>query len=335
MLMILLLILPQNNNKNNNKNFRPLQKQRVCTVVCHELAYQWFDNLVTMAWWDDLWLNEGFASWAENWSSSVLFPHYRRWDQFVTNHLGCALSLDGLRSGHPIQVPIGDAEEVEEVFDAILHCKGGSVVPMLRAVLGFRVFREGLRNYMKKHAYDNTKTINLWTAWEVVSQLPVGEMIKLWTEQMGFPLVTITKEEIDSENKTIKLKLEQSCFLGDGSSATTKEEEDKLWTILILNQTLDGTLKDMTLMRDKTAIVKIPFDGNNNKFWIKLNRGQEVPMCVQYFTTLFERLSVAICLQNTTTSDYDNKNYDVSPVDHVGLLQDTYALVKGELNAAR
>ena len=97
------------------------QKQRVCTVVTHELAHQWFGNLVTMAWWDDLWLNEGFASWAENYALDALHPDWKMWEQFVTDHLSAALRLDSLRSSHPIQVPIHHAEEVEEVFDAI--CK--------------------------------------------------------------------------------------------------------------------------------------------------------------------------------------------------------------------
>ena len=101
------------------------QKQRVCTVVCHELAHQWFGNLVTMAWWDDLWLNEGFASWAENWSVNELFPDYQMWDQFITDHLSRVLKLDGLLSSHPIQVPIGHAEEVEQVFGVIGYCRPG------------------------------------------------------------------------------------------------------------------------------------------------------------------------------------------------------------------
>jgi puromycin-sensitive aminopeptidase len=143
------------------------QKQRVCTVVCHELAHQWFGNLVTMTWWDDLWLNEGFASWAENYAANEAFPDYEMWSQFVNDHLSRALKLDGLLSSHPIQVPIHHAEEVEQVFDAISYCKGGSVVRMIRAVLGMPKFKEGLSHYMKKFAYGNTETLDLWGAWQV------------------------------------------------------------------------------------------------------------------------------------------------------------------------
>lgn len=104
------------------------QKQRVCTVVTHELAHQWFGNLVTMAWWDDLWLNEGFASWTENMAADMMFPDWKMWEQYTVDHGAAALRLDSLRSSHPIQVPIKHAEEVEEVFDAISYCKGSYVV---------------------------------------------------------------------------------------------------------------------------------------------------------------------------------------------------------------
>lgn len=161
------------------------QKQRVCTVVTHELAHQWFGNLVTMAWWDDLWLNEGFASWAENWAADQIYPEWTMWDQFTTGHLSYAMKLDSLKSSHPIQVPIRHAEEVEEVFDGISYCKGGSVVRMICAVLGMKAFQTGLGNYMKKFAYGNTETIDLWTAWEETSGMPINEMMSSWTEQMG------------------------------------------------------------------------------------------------------------------------------------------------------
>jgi puromycin-sensitive aminopeptidase len=288
------------------------QKQRVCTVVCHELAHQWFGNLVTMQWWDDLWLNEGFASWAENWSADLLFPDYRMWDQFVTDHLSSALKLDGLQSSHPIQVPIGHAEEVEQVFDAISYCKGGSVVRMICAVLGMPNFQKGLANYMKKHAYGNTETFHLWQAWEEVSGMPIQEMMASWTEQMGFPLVKVVKE--DWQDDKVVLELEQSWFLADGSECP-ESGKDKLWTIPILTKTSAGTQADMILMREKTASVTIPLTSKSD--WVKLNAGQEVPMRVQYSEEMLKRLSKAVETQELS-----------SAADRVGLIMDGYALVK-------
>ena len=288
------------------------QKQRVCTVVCHELAHQWFGNLVTMQWWDDLWLNEGFASWAENWSANLLFPDYEMWDQFVTDHLSSALKLDGLQSSHPIQVPIAHAEEVEQVFDAISYCKGGSVVRMICAVLGMPNFQKGLANYMKKYAYSNTETLDLWQSWEEVSGMPIQEMMASWTEQMGFPLVKVVKE--DWQDDKVVLELEQSWFLADGSEIPD-DGKDKVWTIPIISKTPAGTQADMVLMREKQASVTIPLKSKDD--WVKLNAGQEVPMRVQYSDEMLARLSKAV----------ETKALDC-PADRVGLIMDAYALVK-------
>lgn len=286
------------------------QKQRVCTVVTHELAHQWFGNLVTMAWWDDLWLNEGFASWAENWAADQIFPEWTMWDQFTTGHLSYAMKLDSLRSSHPIQVPIHRAEEVEEVFDGISYCKGGSVVRMIRAVLGMKSFQHGLSKYMEKFAYSNTETLDLWTAWEESSGMPVKEMMASWTEQMGFPLIKVTGETWESDKVT--LDLEQSWFLSDGSSV--EGDDEKKWCIPILTCTETGTQKDMIFMREKTATVAIPLSSENG--WVKLNAGQEVPMRVLSTSTMIERLSEGI------------KNKTLPICDRAALVTDGYALVK-------
>jgi puromycin-sensitive aminopeptidase len=287
------------------------QKQRVATVVTHELAHQWFGNLVTMQWWDDLWLNEGFASWAENWAADLLYPDYAMWDQFTTGHLSSALRLDALKSSHPIQVPIHHAEEVEQVFDAISYCKGGSVVRMIKAVLGTKNFQTGLANYMKKYAYGNTETVDLWTAWEDVSQMPVNEMMASWTEQMGFPILKVVKEDWKEDNVT--LQLDQFWFLADGASLD-EESASKRWTIPILTCTTDGIGSDMTLMRDKTATITLTFKAKDS--WVKLNAGQEVPMRVCHSADMLQRLSGGI------------KSKTLSAIDRAGLINDAYALVK-------
>mmetsp|Transcript_28554 Transcript_28554/g.62170 ORF Transcript_28554/g.62170 Transcript_28554/m.62170 type:complete len:893 (-) Transcript_28554:81-2759(-) len=287
------------------------QKQRVCTVVTHELAHQWFGNLVTMAWWDDLWLNEGFASWAENWASDQIYPDMKMWDQFTTGHLSAALRLDALKSSHPIQVPIHHAEEVEEVFDAISYCKGGSVVRMIRAVIGMKAFQTGLGTYMKRHAYGNTETFDLWKAWEESSDMPIQEMMASWTEQMGFPLVRVVGETW-KENE-VTLELDQLWFLADGSKLA-EEEAKKKWTIPILTCTQEGTQDDMVFMREKTAAVTIPLGSKDG--WVKLNAGQEVPMRVLPTPTMISRLGEGI------------KSKLLPPCDRAGLLTDAYALVK-------
>ena len=118
-----------------------------------------------MEWWDNLWLNEGFASWMQNWCADKIFPGYRLWDGFMASTQAPAMRLDALRSSHPIQVPIAAAREVEEVFDAISYYKGASVVNMAHAILGADAFQTGLQAYMKQHQYGNTVTSDLWQAW--------------------------------------------------------------------------------------------------------------------------------------------------------------------------
>eukprot|EP00560_Eucampia_antarctica_P008788 CAMPEP_0197828290 /NCGR_PEP_ID=MMETSP1437-20131217/4888_1 /TAXON_ID=49252 ORGANISM="Eucampia antarctica, Strain CCMP1452" /NCGR_SAMPLE_ID=MMETSP1437 /ASSEMBLY_ACC=CAM_ASM_001096 /LENGTH=878 /DNA_ID=CAMNT_0043429459 /DNA_START=39 /DNA_END=2672 /DNA_ORIENTATION=- len=291
------------------------QKQRVCTVVTHELAHQWFGNLVTMAWWDDLWLNEGFASWAENYVSEKLHPEWTMWDQFTTGHLSYAMKLDSLKSSHPIQVPICHAEEVEEVFDGISYCKGGSVVRMIRAVMGPQDFRNGLSTYMKTFAYRNTETHDLWKCWEDASKMPISEMMKSWTEQMGYPLITVTNEHWEAHQVT--LTLSQEWFLSDPSAELTDEEKDKKWCVPIFTCTEQGVQPDICFMREKTATLIVPLEGGENGGgWVKLNAGQQVPMRVKLTPTMLERLCIGI------------KNKTLPICDRAGLIMDAYALAK-------
>jgi aminopeptidase 2 len=139
-------------------------KQRVAETVQHELAHQWFGNLVTMDYWDGLWLNEGFATWMSWYSCDVFYPDWKVWEGYVTDNLAGALSLDSLRSSHPIEVPVKRADEINQIFDAISYSKGSSVIRMISKYVGEETFMEGIRRYLKKHAYGNTETGDLWAA---------------------------------------------------------------------------------------------------------------------------------------------------------------------------
>lgn len=176
-------------------------KQYVAMVVAHELAHQWFGNLVTMRWWTDLWLNEGFASWIEYLAVDHIFPEWQMWTQFIADEQQMALRLDALENTHPIEVPVHHPDEIRTIFDAISYSKGASVIHMLNNYLGKDIFRDGLRHYLKEHAYKNTDTIDLWASLAKVSGKPVEKFMHAWTSQSGFPIVIA---DLSSDKPSLK-----------------------------------------------------------------------------------------------------------------------------------
>eukprot|EP01063_Lacrimia_lanifica_P006861 TRINITY_DN14338_c0_g1_i1.p1 TRINITY_DN14338_c0_g1~~TRINITY_DN14338_c0_g1_i1.p1 ORF type:complete len:362 (+),score=109.67 TRINITY_DN14338_c0_g1_i1:641-1726(+) len=209
------------------------RKQRVAVVVAHEIAHQWFGNLVTMAWWDDLWLNEGFANWMQNYVADALFPEWGMWEGFVAAEQTSALTLDSLGTSHPIKVPIARAEHVEEVFDEISYFKGGSVVRMAFQLLGEDVFRAGLSAYMAAHSHANTTSDDLWNSWEAAAHaagaaVPVKQILDTWTLQKGYPLLTV-HSATHTDGRTV-LDVEQEWFLADGSPPL----DDRRWVVPVI-----------------------------------------------------------------------------------------------------
>lgn len=307
-----------------DKDASSRQRQRVAEVVIHELAHQWFGNLVTMDWWDDLWLNEGFATWMETGICDELYPSWNMWEQFITDMQGRALQLDALRSSHPIQVPIANAEEVEQVFDAISYCKGGSVVRMVHAVVGKEKFVQGLRAYMDEFKYGNATTGDLWKAWELASGKPVTDMMGQWTTQMGFPLLEVVEAAAAAGGVTLKLK--QSWFLADGSAPAPGEE--KLWMIPVFATASGGAAgteaalgtPDFMFAAQSEAQMTLRGDGA----WVKLNLGQHVPLRVKYPDSMISPLCAAITAKAFPAAD------------RIGLLSDQAALSRaGRLDPAK
>ncbi|KAJ4344702.1 Aminopeptidase 2 mitochondrial [Didymosphaeria variabile] len=222
----------------DEKNSGASLKQRVAETVQHELAHQWFGNLVTMDFWDGLWLNEGFATWMSWYSCNVFYPDWKVWEGYVTDNLSSALSLDSLRSSHPIEVPVKRADEINQIFDAISYSKGSCVIRMISKYLGEDVFMEGIRRYLKKHAYGNTQTGDLWAALSDASGKDVEKVMDIWTKHVGFPVVTVT-EGSDS------IHLKQNRFL---RTADVKPEEDQtLYPIFLGLRTKEGVDQELAL----------------------------------------------------------------------------------------
>jgi puromycin-sensitive aminopeptidase len=175
----------------NPKNTSLPSKQWAAMVVAHELAHQWFGNLVTMRWWNDLWLNEGFASWIEYMAVDHIFPEWDMWTQYVAEEQQAALRLDALENTHPIEVAINHPDEIRIIFDTISYAKGSSVIHMLHDYLGPQDFQTGLQHYLKTHAYKNTETTDLWQALSEKSGKDVSAFMHNWTAEPGFPVVTL------------------------------------------------------------------------------------------------------------------------------------------------
>jgi aminopeptidase 2 len=214
-------------------------KERVAEVVQHELAHQWFGNLVTMDFWDGLWLNEGFATWMSWYSCNVFYPEWKVWQGYVTDTLQSALGLDSLRSSHPIEVPVKRSEEVNQIFDAISYSKGSCVLRMISTYLGEDVFMEGVRQYLKKHAYGNTQTGDLWAALGAASGKDIETVMDIWTKNVGYPVVTVT------ENGDDTIHVKQNRFLR--TADVTPEEDKVLYPVFLGLRTKDGVDESVTL----------------------------------------------------------------------------------------
>ncbi|XP_012221595.1 endoplasmic reticulum aminopeptidase 1-like isoform X2 [Linepithema humile] len=176
-------------------------QEYVAVLMAHELAHQWFGNLVTMKWWNDIWLNEGAATFFEYKGVNHISPEWGMMNLFILHKTQRALELDALANSHPISVPVANPMEIESIFDTVSYFKGASILYMLEGVLCESVFKRGLNDYLNSHAYGNTETNDLWSVFtkhtknsSLVNELDIKTIMNTWTQQTGFPLVTIIRD---------------------------------------------------------------------------------------------------------------------------------------------
>src|SRR5262249_34799098 len=190
--------------------------ERAADVVSHENAHMWFGDLVTMKWWNGLWLNEAFATFMEMLAVDAWKPEWRRWDSFTISR-AAAMQVDGLKSTRPIEFPVEKPEEAAGMFDVVTYEKSASGLRMVGQDLGGRGFRDGIRWYLVRHEYANAETTDLWDALEDSTKQPARALMDSWIFQAGYPLVSV-------ERKTGELILSQRIFryLQDGDSSDRK-----------------------------------------------------------------------------------------------------------------
>jgi puromycin-sensitive aminopeptidase len=282
----------------------PLMVQkRVAEVVTHELAHQWFGNWVTMVWWDDLWLNEAFATWMAYKVVDAWKPQWRVWLDFDQGK-AVALHLDALRSTHPIRGEVRNAGEAGESFDAITYEKGGAVLRMIEGFLGEEAFRDGIRRYMRKHARANAVADDLWAALGEASRQPVLELANAWLRQSGYPLVSL-------EVQGRRVRLGQRRFYSEPGV-----QSGETWPVPVVLRygTADGQVKEQrALLRAAEDVVELPVE----PAWVCGNGGNTGFYRVAYDGAALERLTGALPL--------------LQPSERVSLLADSWAQVRAGL----
>lgn len=177
-------------------------QHRVASVIAHELAHQWFGNLVTMKWWTDLWLNEGFATYVASLGVDYLHPEWNSFDEESVDNTLTIFKLDALKSSHPVSISIGDPSEISQIFDKISYEKGSSIIRMMHLFLGEDAFRWGVSNYLKKHKYGNAEQDNLWDCLTeeahkqdaLPKSITVKQIMDAWTLQTGYPIITVERD---------------------------------------------------------------------------------------------------------------------------------------------
>jgi len=264
-------------------------KKLVAEVIAHEVAHMWFGNLVTMKWWDDLWLNESFATFMAYKVVDAAFPQWKVWHDFVRVDTSTGMSRDSLMSTHPIEVTINHPSEIEQIFDEISYSKGGSVLRMIEAYTGLENFRNGVRTYLENHRFSNATGNDLWTSLETFSGAHVKRIMNEWVRKPGYPVIT-------ASYKDGALVLKQERFLLSGA------REKSVWPVPVTMK-VNGNLERLLLDKEEDRF-RVP-EGLTS---LKLNFDQ-----TGFYRVYYEDLYSQVW------------NGQPSAVDKFGIISDAYA----------
>ena len=275
-------------------------RHRVSEVVAHELAHQWFGDLVTMEWWNDLWLNESFATFMSFKMVDELHKDWYMWGDFFMSETAGALNGDSLQNSHPIEAEVKTPDDIAQIFDEISYGKGASILRMIEGYVGRENFRNGIRKYLKDHEYGNARGSDLWGSIEKESGMPVSRIMEAWIKRMGYPVVRVTRNGG-------KIRLEQKRFLLLGKPGTEK------WPIP-LTVVRESGVESMLMESESTELDATGF--------VKLNSENS-----GFYRVIYDGTSMESLRHNFSKLGY---------MDVLGLLTDSYAFLKaGEIKLDR
>lgn len=266
-------------------------KQRVAEVVAHELAHQWFGNLVTMNWWDDLWLNESFATFMAYKAVDHLLPQVEIWETFFNHEMDRAFDLDALSSSHPVHVSVHNSHEIEEIFDEMSYSKGGSLLRMLELFVGEENFQRGLQSYLSAHRYGNAQAKDLWEHLSQASAKPISEVMDQWLHQTGYPVVEV---QADEEKKSLSLKQKRFGY--------ANHQEKVLWPIPLTVLSKENPISQKIILFEKEQ-QDLPLEKNNSPSWVKVNALQQGFYRVHYDSEMLKKLEQAVTRKELSERD--------------------------------
>jgi aminopeptidase N len=276
-------------------------KKRVAVVVAHEMAHQWFGDMVTMQWWDNLWLNEGFATWMETKPVAEWHPEWN-FPQDDADDLDQSLNLDAQKTTRTIRATANTPDEINEMFDGIAYGKAGAVIGMVENYLGKEAFRQGVHNYLQAHLYANATAEDFWNAQTINSHLPVDKIMSSFVTQPGVPLLTF------SERQASSVPVAQGRFF---LSATATAGKDQLWTVPVCLKTSGQPICRVLTPEDST--IPLPMDVASPMFYA--NAGAK-----GYYRTVYTPKQYSAIVAKAETA--------LSPPEKIGLLGDRWALVR-------
>ncbi|XP_018905353.1 endoplasmic reticulum aminopeptidase 1 isoform X2 [Bemisia tabaci] len=301
-------------------------QQYVAVVIAHEIAHQWFGNLVTMRWWNDLWLNEGFASYLEYSGVDHVMPEWSMMEQLILDKTQQGLYLDALSTSHPISVSVYDPVEIEAIFDSISYSKGAAVLYMLEKFLTLDVLRSGLNDYLNIHKYGNADTKDFWSVLSkhANESIQVKQLMDSWTRQMGFPVVRIYRENTTGEGANIYTAAQSRFLLTawlHGENSTIRLEPRSPYNYkwyIPLNYYTDQT-SYVTTETVWMNMTDVKFEVDPGTQWVKVNVNQ----------SCFYRVNYEDELWHAIIKQLKQNHHMFTPADRASLIDDIFTLSRG------